>query len=193
VLQREGWDCAEAVELNRWPGVLRTYQEEINIAESGNSGKSLPDLLSSAIQLRHAAVHRLHFTANRVLQFIADGEAFADLLQEEHFVVQLSTIRRQIQSTIEEVESHKDLLGKKLEEIKRQTAAKIAELKRQELEAVENTMKEDKDYMLFAGESLGQVLNAPATVVHSPVYTDDELWFDTNMEQIIDALGEDDG
>jgi len=185
VLQKEGWDCAEAVELNRWPGVLRTYETDINLGKSGNSGKSTPDLLSSMIQLRHAAVHRMRLTANRVLQFIADGEALANLLHEESFVAQLSAMRRQTQNTIEELERHKDLLGTKLEEIKKQTAAKIAELKRQELEAVENTMKEDRDYVLFAGKSLAQALNTPTTVVHSPIDTEDESCSDTDMEQTI--------
>jgi hypothetical protein len=186
VLQRERWDCAEAVELNRWPSVFRTHQNEINLGESESPVKSLPDLLSSMVQLRHTAVHRMRLTANRVLQFIADAEALADLLQEENFSAHLSTIRRQTQGTIEELERHKDLLGAKLEEIKRQTAAKIAEMKRQELEAVNNTMKEDRDYTLFAGKSLAQALNAPTTVVHSPVDTEDESCSDTDMEQIID-------
>jgi hypothetical protein len=106
-------------------------------------------------QLRHTAVHRMRLTANRVLQFIVDAEALANLLQEENFIAQLSTIRRQTQNTIEELERHKDLLGAKLEEIKRQIASNIAELKRQELEAIKNTMKEDREYTLFAGKSLG--------------------------------------
>jgi hypothetical protein len=190
VLQREGWDCAEAVELNRWPRVLLTYQNEVGLAEPIDLGKPLPELLNSIVQLRHAAVHRMPLTANRVLQFIVDAETLANLLQEEDFISQLSAIRRQTQGTIEELERYKDLLGTKLAEIKRQTAASIAELKRQELEAMENAVKEDKDYTLFAGTSLGQALNAPATVLHSPAFTEDELCSDLDMEQ---TVSEEDG
>lgn len=183
ILEREGWDCAEAVELNRWPRVLLTYQNQFNASDLRNAGKPLPDLLDSITQLRHAAVHRLRLTANRALQFIMDAESLAKLLLNDEFVYIISTIRRQTQSTIEELERNKDLLESRLAETKKQFAARRAELERQEREAMENTVKEDKEYTIFAGANLEQALNEPATVIQSRVSTEDELSSDADPDE----------
>ncbi|KAL1606212.1 hypothetical protein SLS60_003613 [Paraconiothyrium brasiliense] len=166
VLQREGWDCAEAVELNRWPKIILTYQEELRLNDSRDLTRPLTDLLNSIAQLRHAAVHRLRLTADRVLQFVIDAELLVTLLRNDDFLFSISTTRRQIQSTIEELERNKDMLELRQVEIKKRFAAKRAELDLEEREAIHSMVKEDKDYTFFAGMNLEQALHAPATVIH---------------------------
>ncbi|KAF1844446.1 uncharacterized protein K460DRAFT_238546, partial [Cucurbitaria berberidis CBS 394.84] len=154
ILQNEGWDCAEAVELNRWPRVLLVHKEEFDPGALADLRTPLPDLLNSITQLRHATVHRLRLTANRAIQFINDAESLIELVQDDAYVHIISTIRRQTQLTIEELERNKDMLESRLAETRREFATRRAELKRQELEEMENTVNGDREYAIFAGATL---------------------------------------
>ncbi len=184
VLQREGWDCAEAVELNRWPRILQTYNDELKLDVSlEEHSKSLSQLLDSITQIRHTAVHRVRRTANTIVQFIVDAESFVKLLRNDNYVNTLSMIRRQTQYTVGELERNKDLLETRLAETRKQLAAKRAELERQEKEAVENTVKEDRDYMKLAGATLIELLQAPATVVHSQASTEVDCSSDVDFDE----------
>jgi hypothetical protein len=183
VLEREGWDCAEAVELNRWPKVLLTYQSELYLENLEDSERSLSDLFTSITQLRHAAVHRLRLTANKALQFITDAEQVLKLLQIERPIRIVAMIRQQVQDAIGELERNKDLLESKLADTRKEFAARRAKLQLLERQAVENTIKEDKDFAIFIGTNLEEALNAPATVVHSQSSsTDDDLTLETDFE-----------
>lgn len=181
-MQREGWDCAEAVELNRWPRIFLTYEDEFEADDLEDLGKPLADVLNSITQLRHTAVHRVRVTSNRVVQFIVDAESFANLLQNDQYASMLSMIRRQTQEIIGELERNKDLLESRMAETRRQFAARRAELERQERKAMEDLEKEDKDYTIFAGATLEESLNAPSTVIHSHASTEDELSSDADFE-----------
>lgn len=94
----------------------------------------------------------------------------------------ISTIRRQTQATIEDLERNKDLLESRLATTKKEFAAMRAELYRQEREAMDLTVKEDSDYAIFAGANLERALDAPATVVHSQASTEDGLSSDAEVD-----------
>lgn len=83
MLQKEGWDCPEPVELNRWPGTFLSNQHEFAALEVDELGKPLPKLLESITQLRHTAVHRLRVSVNRIKLFMIDSESLVKLLQDE--------------------------------------------------------------------------------------------------------------
>lgn len=183
VLQGEEWDCAEAVELNRWPRIFLTYQDEFSADELKDLGRPFPELLDSITQLRHAAVHRIRLSANSAIQFIIDAESLAKLLQDDVSINTISRLRRETQFTIEELKRNKDLLESRLAETRRQLAARRAELERQELDAVENTLKEDREYLAFAGANLEQVLNSPATVINSRAATEDEMSSEADFDE----------
>lgn len=189
VLQREGWDCAEAVELNRWPRIFLIYQDEFSVNELEGLGKPLPELLDSITQLRHAAVHRIRLSANSVLQFVVDAGSLAMLLQDDVSINTISRLQRESQFTIEDLKRNKDLLESRLAETRKQLAARRAELERQELDAVENTLKEDREYIAFAGANLEQALNSPATVIHSQTATEDELSSEADFDESVYEAG----
>ena len=159
--------------MNRWPRIFQTYQEELHLDSLVEEhGKSLSQLLDSITQIRHTAVHRVHRTANTIIQFIIDAESFIKLLRNDSYTTKIATIRRQTQYTIGELERNKDLLETRLAETRKQLAAKRAELERQEKEALQNTIDEDREYMKIAGATLIEALQAPATVVQSQASTE---------------------
>jgi hypothetical protein len=183
VLQREGWDCAEAVELNRWPKIFLIYQGEFSVDDLMDLGKPFPELLDSIIQLRHAAVHRIRLSANSAIQFIVDAESLAKLLGDDISINAISRLRRETQLTIEELKRNKDLLESRLAETRKYLAAKKAELERQELAAVANMLKEDREYLSFAGENLEHALDLPPTVILSKTATEEEPSSETDFDE----------
>ncbi|CAN9444882.1 unnamed protein product [Alternaria alternata] len=154
ILQKEGWDCAEAVELNRWPKVLLTYQKECDLNSAQEVGKPLPSLLDSIVQLRHDAVHRARLTSNKLLERLADAVVLARLIQDDRCINLISTIRQKTQHAIEELVSDKALLNRKLGEIKTTFAEKRAELDRQEASLLDITVKEHREPMISVSGSL---------------------------------------
>jgi hypothetical protein len=170
--------------------VFLTYRDKLDQGILEGTGNSLTALFDSIAQLRHTAVHRLRLTANRTLQFIADAEILAKLIQDEDTVQTLSVIRQQVQATMEDMERNKDLLESRMATTRAQFAARKAELERQEREALEDIVKEDKEYTAFAGENLEQALDTPATSVDSQESMDEESFSDTDSEEhIADEVG----
>ena len=75
ILQKEGWDCPESVELNIWARVFRGNEDKFHADQLDELGKPIPEFLDSIAQLRHTAVHRVRVSANRVQQFMMDAES----------------------------------------------------------------------------------------------------------------------
>jgi hypothetical protein len=132
-------------------------------------------------------VHRLRLTANRTLQFVVDAEALAKLLRDDITLGVVASIRRHLQACIGEMERNKDLLELSMATTKSQFAAKREELERQEREALENTVNEDKEYTALAGRCLEKALKTPAAVVGSYKTASSEE--DLSSETEIDDLG----
>ncbi|CAN9443741.1 unnamed protein product [Alternaria alternata] len=164
VLQKEGWDCAEAVELNWWPKVLLTYPEDCNLNGLNEFDKSLPNLLDSVTQLRHDTVHRVRLSSNEILQHLTDAVMFAQLLKDDECSEFISTIRRRTQDAIEELVRNKAILDRRLDEIKNGFTAKRAELDRQEAAALEAAVREHVKPTIYASGSLDSSHDDPGDV-----------------------------
>jgi hypothetical protein len=157
VLQREGWDCTEAVELNRWPKVLLTYQEECGLNNMNDLDKPLPTLLNSITQLRHDTVHRAHLSSRKILQHLTDAVLLARLLHDDVCAESISIIRQMIRDAIEQMMRSEQLLNCKLAEIMKEFAAKRAELEHRESTLLKATMREYKEPMVSVSESLDRL------------------------------------
>jgi hypothetical protein len=84
ILQKEGWDCPESVELNIWAWVFRCNEDKFDADKLVELGKPFPELLDSIAQLRHTAVHRVRVSANKVQQFVTEAESLATVLRNAH-------------------------------------------------------------------------------------------------------------
>ncbi|KAG9185454.1 hypothetical protein G6011_07998 [Alternaria panax] len=154
VLQREGWDCAEAVELNRWPKILLSYQEECNLNSVQEVDKSLPILLDSITQLRHNAVHRVSLSSLELSQYLTDAVMLAQLLQDDGCSRFISTVRERTQDAIEEFVRNKAILDSRLADIKCMFAAKRVELDLEEATLLETAVREHKQPTISVSGSL---------------------------------------
>lgn len=166
-MTKHSWDSPDCVELNIWMGIFRSREELFDPQKVTALGSSFADLRSSIASIRHTAVHRLRVTAGRVETMLADAEMFATLLADETCVRQISRLRRETHSVVEEFGREKDLLELRYLEKRREIAARRAELDRIERAAWTSTFEEDKQYQSFAGTHLEEIINAPETTLHS--------------------------
>lgn len=197
VLDEEGWDCPESVELNTWSKVLRKYQDKLSADKKSCLGKPFPDVLDSLSQLRYTAVHRLRVSASRIEAFMVDAESLAKMLEDDIRADIISELRRETQTTIGELERNKDLLESSLTETLQKFDAKRAELERLERAAVEDMLKDDKEYQSITGVNLEQAVTSatekPIASVTTGNETDSEgdLDMDYVGERIVDQIRHD--
>lgn len=156
LLQREGWDCAEAVELNQWARTLSNNREVLHLADANDSGKPLTTILDWITQLRHDAVHRVRLSSSNLLQRMTAAVLLARLLQDDECGKVVSHIRQKTQTAIEEMVRNKQSLDTKLAQIKEEFAAKKAELERQENALLEAAVKEHKKPVTSVSRILDQ-------------------------------------
>lgn len=188
VVQKEGWDCPESVELNIWTKVFRHYENKFDANGIRGLGKPFSDFLDSIAQIRHSAVHRVRVTANTVEKLLADAESLAELLGNLACARTLLRLRRETKLAVDELGRNKDLLESRLTEKLREIADARAALDRIEQTAVEDMLNEDKEYQNFAGMNLEQAINAPETVLHSPVASEQET--SSEADEDLDSLNE---
>lgn len=160
ILQENTWDCAEAVELNKWSKTLLEYQHKLDQKNPKDVQKLLPDLLTSINQIRHAAVHRLRLPARSTLNLITDAEALAKLLQDDDGLEMISTIRQQISVTIKDLEENKRLLDSRLTGIKKEFAEKRIQLAREEAALLESAKEESRKRDFFSNANPDDTLDA---------------------------------
>ncbi|KAI4695323.1 uncharacterized protein J4E84_001949 [Alternaria hordeiaustralica] len=171
LLHREGWDCAEAVELNQWARTLLIYREELKLDDLKEDAKPLPGLMESIIQLRHNAVHRVRLSSSELLQHLTDAILLARLLHDDKCGKVLSNIQQRAHDAIEELVRNKQLLDGRLADIKREFAAKRAELERQEAALLEAAVNEHKVPMVSVTGSLHRLSDdhgGTTEQVHAP-------------------------
>jgi len=77
VLEEHEWDCAAAVELNRWAHVLGT---QMPASFTGLKGAPLGSLLLSANKLRHTSVHRIRIASLETDQLVEAAARLAEVV-----------------------------------------------------------------------------------------------------------------
>ena len=171
LLHREGWDCAEAVELNQWARTLLIYREEFKLDDMKEDVKPLPSLMESIIQLRHNAVHRVRLSSSGLLEHLTDAVLLAQLLQDDKCGKFLSNVRQRTHDAIEELLRNKQLLDGRLADIKTEFAAKRAELERQEAALLEAAVNDHQVPMVSVSGSLHRLSDDHGSTteqVHAP-------------------------
>ena len=180
-VEREGWDCAQSVELNKWMPLLFSNQHHFLPNSLGRRGQRLPKLMKSVSEIRHTAVHRLRVTTGRLEELVADGETLARLLCDDGRIQTLERLRRELQLKSDDLKRNKDLLESKLNSKLKIIADQRAELDRLEQLAVEEMLVEDREYRGLAGPNLKQAICSPDTAVQSGTRTEMELDVDTDL------------
>ncbi|KAK8050856.1 hypothetical protein PG993_002241 [Apiospora rasikravindrae] len=160
-LQQQGWDCAEAVELNHWVQIISKRSTTLKTKQSA---KPLEQLFASITNIRHTAVHRNRVSAAAVEGFFRDAEAFTALLGDAAATKAIALLRREIQVTIEELERNTQAAHSKLNNTMHEIGAKREELRRLEKEALEDMQRDNVDCQGLAGRSIDAVLGPPESL-----------------------------
>ena len=119
-----------------------------------NLGKPLTEVLESMVRIPHTAVHRLHVTATRIEQYLSDAEILADLLRENACTRRLSRIRWEVSLAADDLKRNEDVLELKLADTFKKLAARRSAIDRAEAAAVEDMLREDRQYQELAGVNL---------------------------------------
>lgn len=156
LLHRRAWDCAEAVELNRWAQEFKKGQHKL----PGRDQVQVPltQLLMSIANIRHTAVHRIRVSAKSIEQFLLDAEALAVLLGDARLKDQIVELRRQTVATVEELQRNQQFLRSKLNDTLRSIEAQREELKRLEELAIAEMEEEDVEYKNLASKSISEAV-----------------------------------
>ena len=104
VLESSGWDCAEAVELTRWTGLIVKHSEYIPNHAFSEDGALSESLTISVNLLRHTAVHRLRITARGISKLIHCALRFTAALKDPTRTPQLKDLYEQIEENITHIE-----------------------------------------------------------------------------------------
>lgn len=150
LLQRRGWKCSEAVELNIWTAELSRRQSLFN--KSPEVGVSLRDLFESIANIRHTAVHRLRVHAKGVDKYLNDAERFTMLLGNKEHLQEISKLRRDTRTAMDELERNKHLLRAKLDDTRQRISEQRKMLDASEEMAITEMATEEEEYQLLAGK-----------------------------------------
>lgn len=156
IMQQRGWDCAEAVELNRWTEEFMKRQKQLPTSDQAK--KPLEQLFRSIANIRHTAVHRIRISAKGVEQFLLDAESLATMFGDVNGAEKITNLRRETQTTMEELQRNKHFLRSKLEDTLRGIAAQREELKRLEATAIAEMEREDREYQVLASRSVDEAI-----------------------------------
>lgn len=155
VMQKQGWDCPESVELSKW---AKLFGRKGNLAWEG-SGKPSKELLQSIAAIRHAAVHRLRTNSMGLERFLADAETLAGVLGDNKFTQAISQLRLDTQATLTELIRNKQFSQVQLEKAQEEIARQRAELDQKEQEILRHMASEDRKYRDLAGKRLERALD----------------------------------
>ncbi|RGP81305.1 hypothetical protein FLONG3_449 [Fusarium longipes] len=154
LMQKQGWDCPEAVELTKW---TKLFARKGNLVWEG-SGQPSKQLLQSIATIRHAAVHRLRINSVGLERFLTNAENLAEVLGNDQFIQTISQLRLHTQETRNELIQHKETIQTQLEIGQEEIARHRAELNRKEQEILRHAESEDRKYRHIAGEKLERTL-----------------------------------
>ena len=113
---------------------------------------------------------------------MVDSESLARLLQDESSTRTLSHLRRETQRTIGALQRNKNLLELTLAETLKKIAVQRAELEQLEHIAVEDMLREDKEYQNVVSANLHQAIMSPETIVQSRATTDNETISEADVD-----------
>lgn len=168
--------------MNTWAHIFARNEGKFEPDKIASLEKPFPNLLKAIAQVRHTAVHRIRVSAKSVEQSMADAEQLALLLNDDTCAQTLSRLRHETSSIVEELSRNKDLLESKLADRLKDVASRRAELDRLEREAVEEMIKEDKDYQDTAGANLKEAIAIPGESILNGLSSENDIASDANAD-----------
>ena len=159
ILQAKKWDCAEAGELNVWARLFLKNQTSIpKEAIDTGSGILDKDIVAGAIELRHAAVHRLPTTVAGMQRLVASAAKFAHILKDHTAAAQIERVCCELEGVAKSLEGNKELLESRLDHELRAIDEERASLVKREEDAIATMIQDDHHYQTAVGSQLDQLV-----------------------------------
>lgn len=160
-----GWEYPESAELTQWTKLLLPREEEVPAsAVSKIPGRSWQEVLLATNKIRHSAVHRLHISAKGIQNMLGDATMLTIMLRDTIQTSLLEHIRRELASSIEEVEGRLIILENDLCKELDILAKRRAELSRLQDAAVLRAIDKDRENRRVIGLALGEELKELCSV-----------------------------
>lgn len=154
LLTDKKWDCAEAIELNKWTLTIIKRYGKLPAGAFKKPDSNFHHVLLAVNKLRHSAVHRLRISAKGIVQMIDAAVKFAENLSDSVRASQLEELYNELKSKIKSQELNKNYLETKLQDKLNEIKRQREELVEQEREAISTLVTEDRDNMHFVGSLL---------------------------------------
>lgn len=166
LIDRYGWDCPEAIELNKWTQIiLKRVGKFPKDAFEYTYGSGIREVLTSVHVLRHSAVHRLHTSTKTINQMIHSAAVFAQALRDTDRQFQLEELHVEMENKVTAQELNKNFLEEKLARELDEIRERRKELDLREQEAINTLFREDNENKTLVGsmleESVRGIFNLP--------------------------------
>lgn len=155
----QGWEEAEAVELNRWVHLFAKYAGDLPDSAIGPvADQGVMPVLSAMTSLRHSAVHRYRTSAPETWNMLDAAVAFAEALKDDQRAATIQKIKSELSVVIQDIEEHQTLLERNLSVQLKDFARRRAEIDELERLAIEDTLTKDKKHRTTAGSAVENFL-----------------------------------
>jgi hypothetical protein len=194
ILEVNGWDAPEAVELTKWCMTL-SKRDIPATAVALNHGQSLAVLFKRATSIRHCAVHRRpQIPVKKVEEMVRDAWLLSQALQDDLRAAQLFHWHKELENIVAHLQlrtnSQKEAAEAELQTIhdaKVEIEERLAELESRASQLTQSLEAEGRTHRPIGVEalrSLEEALGRPALAKALPVTAQDQVW-----QWIEDSLG----
>ncbi|KFX99920.1 hypothetical protein V490_01571 [Pseudogymnoascus sp. VKM F-3557] len=186
MLEANGWDAPEAVELTKWWTTLSKCDIPATAIALGHD-KSLAILFKRAISIRHCAVHRRpQIPVKNVGEMVRDAWLLSQALRDDLRAAQLLHWHKELEKLVAHLHSRTNLQRRAAEaELQNIHIAKVdienrlAELESRSSQLTQFFEAEGKTHRPISAEalhSLEEALSRPALVKALPITAQDRVW-----------------
>jgi hypothetical protein len=186
ILEANGWDAPEAVELTKWCTTL-SKRDIPATAIALSHGQSLTGLFKRTISIRHCAVHRhQRIPVKKVEEMVRNAWLLSQALQDDLRAAQLLHWHKELENIVAHLQlrtnSQREAAEAELRNIhdaKVEIEEKLAELESRASQLTQSLKAEGRTHRPISVEalrSLEEALSKPALAKALPVTAQDQVW-----------------
>lgn len=157
LLQSRGWDCAAAVELNRWMEELK--RKSARFADNESHEVPPDSLFRSVANIRHAAVHRQHVSPDILERFLIDAETLTTILDAPTHLNKVRSLRQRTLRAMTDLHRSTRAIREEFEAALRDIEAQRETLKRSEEAKRANMEQECRTYQFDITRDLKSLIS----------------------------------
>jgi hypothetical protein len=186
ILEANGWDAPEAVELTKWCTTL-SKRDIPATAIALSHGQSLAGLFKRAMSIRHCAVHRQQrIPVKKVEEMVRNAWLLSQALQDDLRAAQLLHWHKELENIVAHLQlrtnSQREAAEAELRNIhdaKVEIEERLAELESRASQLTQSLEAEGRTHRPISVEalrSLEEALSRPALAKALPVTAQDQVW-----------------